>query len=142
MDDVRSFSVNGNFGFGAAPPTEATTINTFYPIDVYNTDRDNYLASALAAYDDRVAVSADEAMNYVAREYWIASFCNGVEAYNLYRRTGKPTGMQPVINPSPGTFPRSFWYPANAANLNGSIEQKTTLGVKVFWDNNSTDLDF
>ncbi|MCU0397535.1 MAG: SusD/RagB family nutrient-binding outer membrane lipoprotein [Cyclobacteriaceae bacterium] len=142
MDDVRSFSVNGNFGFGAAPPTEATTINTFYPIDVYNADRDNYVTSALAAFDDRVAVSADEAMNYVGREFWVASFCNGVEAYNLYRRTGKPTGMQPVINPAPGAFPRSFWYPANAANLNRNIEQKTNLEGRVFWDTNTTNLDF
>jgi hypothetical protein len=142
MNDVRTFAVNGNFGIGSAPPTEATTINTFYPLATYEADRDAYLASALAAYDDRVAVSAAEAMNYVAREYWIASYCNGVEAYNMYRRTGKPTGMQPVINPEPGPFPRTFWYPANAANLNGSIDQKTNLAGKVFWDKNTTNLDF
>jgi hypothetical protein len=142
MDDVRTFSTLGFFGVGTAAANEGSLINTFYPLATYQSDRDAYLASALAAYDDRLAVSANEAMNYVAREYWIASFCNGIESYNLYRRTGKPTGLQPVVNPTPGSFPRSFWYPANAANLNSSINQKTTLASRVFWDTNTTDLDF
>lgn len=142
MDDVRAWAVNGSFGIGVPPATEATTINTFYPSATFDTDRNNYVASALAAYDDRVAVSNSEAMNYIAREYWIASFGNGVEAYNLYRRTGMPTGMQPTTNPDPGAYPRSFWYPANAANLNSAINQKADLTGKVFWDNNATNLDF
>jgi hypothetical protein len=108
----------------------------------YSVDVTNYVNAALAAYDNRIAVNATEAMNYVAREYWIASFGNGIEAYNLYRRTGLPTGMQPVINPQPGEFPSSFWYPANAANLNSSITQKSDLTTKVFWDNTTTNLNF
>lgn len=79
MDDVRTFATTGFFGVGTAASNEGSAINTFYPLATYQTDRNNYVASALAAYDDRVAVSANEAMNYVAREYWIASFCNGVE---------------------------------------------------------------
>lgn len=81
-------------------------------------------------------------MGYVAREYWIALFGNGIEAYNLYRRTGLPTGMQPTQNPQPGPFPRIFYYPANAANLNSNIQQRTALNEKVFWDTNTSNLDF
>jgi hypothetical protein len=142
--DVRDWTVNGTFGTTgvAAATNEAATINTFYPAATYTTDVNNYLASALSSFDDRLAVSPDQAMNYVGREYWIASFGNGVEAYNLYRRTGKPTGMQPVINPQPGNFPRTFWYPANFANLNNTVTQKADMSTRVFWDTNNTNLDF
>lgn len=108
----------------------------------YTVDVTNYVNSALAAFDNRIAVSADEAMNYVARECWISLFGNGYEAYNLYRRTGKPTGMQPAINPTPGSFPSSFWYPANFADINSSVQQKADLTPKVFWDNTSHNLNF
>jgi Starch-binding associating with outer membrane/Susd and RagB outer membrane lipoprotein len=126
----------------AGPITVGTTSIAWAVNNSYQGDAADYLISALAAFDNRLLVSATEALNYVAREHWIASFGNGVEAYNLYRRTGLPTGMQPVINPQPGIFPRSFWYPANAANLNNKIDQKADLSGKVFWDSNSTDLDF
>ncbi|NBP67582.1 MAG: SusD/RagB family nutrient-binding outer membrane lipoprotein [Cytophagia bacterium] len=141
--DVRNWSVNGTLGTSAlgASPVEAV-INTFYPLANYNADVANYTASALAAFDNRLAVSNDEAMNYVARECWVSLFGNGYEAYNLYRRTGKPTGMQPAINPTPGNFPRSFWYPANFANINNSVDQKADLTTRVFWDNTTFNLDF
>jgi hypothetical protein len=144
FQDVRDWAVVGTYSTNSAgaSPNEATTINAFYPAATYTNDVANYIAQALLSYDDRLTVSADAAMNYVGREYWIASFGNGVEAYNLYRRTGKPTGMQPVINPQPGDFPRSFWYPANFANLNNTVEQKSNMSSQVFWDSNSTNLNF
>jgi hypothetical protein len=140
MQDVRDWAVNGTYGTTgvAASPTEAATINAFYPAGTYTTDVANYVAAATAAFNN----SAADAENYNAREFWIACFGNGVEAYNLYRRTGKPTGMQPALNPSPGPFPRSVWYPANAANLNNQINQKADLSNHVFWDTNTTNLDF
>jgi hypothetical protein len=135
--DVRDWAVTGKFtgSPGTAAATESATIGAFYPSGTYTTDVNNYMTAANAAF-------AAEGLNYLAREYWIASFGNGIEAYNLYRRTGMPTGMQPVINPQPGIFPRSFWYPANAANLNSSIDQKADESVKVFWDQNGSNLDF
>ncbi|MBL7850265.1 MAG: SusD/RagB family nutrient-binding outer membrane lipoprotein [Cyclobacteriaceae bacterium] len=152
--DVRDWAVNGTYGTTtvAAAPNEAATINSFYASGTYTTDVNNYVASALAAFDasqagtqpvDLVPGTAnDETMNYIAREYWIALFRNGLESYNLYRRTGMPSGMQPVLNPTPGEFPRSYWYPANFANLNNTVEQKADLKPRVFWDNNTTNLDF
>ncbi len=141
LDDVRNWSVNGQFGaVGTASPTEAATINTFYPAATYTTDRNNYVTAALAAYDAQT--SNNDRMNYVGREYWISLFGNGVEAYNLYRRTGAPTGMQPAVNPAPGGFVRSFFYPAVYATRNSSITQKPGMTGKVFWDNTSSNLDF
>ncbi|HRJ29972.1 MAG TPA: SusD/RagB family nutrient-binding outer membrane lipoprotein [Cyclobacteriaceae bacterium] len=140
MADVRAWTVNGTFGIGGASPTEATTIETFYPAATYTTDVNNYVTLALAAYDAQVG--NDNIMDYIAREHWIASFGCGVEAYNLYRRTGLPNGMQPTIIGTPGSFPRTFWYPANFANLNGSVDQKANLSGKVFWDQKVKDLDF
>ena len=142
LDDVRNWAKNGTFGIGSASPNESASITAFYSDANFDTDKLNYVASALAAYDDRVAVSATEAMNYIAREYWIAAFGNGVEAYNLYRRTGLPSGMQPALTSAPGKFPRSFWYPLNFVNLNSTVEQKPDLSGKVFWDNTTKSLDF
>lgn len=140
MADVRTWSVSGTYGIGGASPNEAATIDAFYPPATYTTDVDNYVALALAAYDAQVG--NDNIMDYIAREHWIASFGCGVEAYNLYRRTGLPNGMQPTIVATPGAFPRTFWYPAAFANLNGSVDQKANLSGKVFWDQKVKDLDF
>ena len=140
MDDVRTWALNGTFGIGAASPNENATITAFYPQATFDTDRTNYIASALAAYNAQT--TNDDRMNYIAREFWIASFGNGVEAYNLYRRTGMPTGMQPALLPSPGAFPRSYWYPANFVNLNKNVSQKNDLSVKIFWDQNTRNIDF
>jgi hypothetical protein len=106
----------------------------------YRDDVANYVASAEAAY--AAQTSDADRMNYIAREYWIAAFCNGVENYNLYRRTGRPTGMQPTLDPAPGDFPRTFFYPNNFATLNNTVEQKTSLSGRVFWDNNQTNLNY
>lgn len=140
MTDVRDWAVNGTYGTTGvtASPTEATTINTFYTPAQYTTDVNNYVNAALAAFDS----SSANAANYLAREYWIALFGNGVEAYNLYRRTGLPTGMQPALNPAPGPFPRLFWYPATAANLNRNINQRTDMTERVFWNTSTANLDF
>jgi len=73
----------------------------------------------------------------LANQYLVASYGNGIDAYNFYRRTGYPTTLQPNIEPTPGNFPKSMWYPANYANTNSNATQKSDLDVQVFWDNNS-----
>jgi hypothetical protein len=154
FSDVRDYVVNGTYGIGTATPTEALVgtgtgtgqsppINTFYPSATYSTDASNYLAAAQAAFD-----LDPDPLNYIAREYWIALFGNGVEAYNLYRRTERPTGMQPTLQLGPGAFPKTFWYPNSFATLNSNAPgpnsgQKADLTGRVFWDNNTgTELDY
>ena len=142
FDDVRNWAVNGTFATTslAASPTETSTINTFYPAATYTTNVNTYKAAAQAAY--AAETSADGRMNFIAREYWIAAFGNGVETYNMYRRTGLPSGMQPTLDPNPGDFPRSWWYPQTYVTLNSNAEQKADLTTKVFWDKNASDLNF
>jgi len=79
----------------------------------------------------------DRRLNLLSREYWLALWSNGNEAYNLYRRTnGKPDNMQPGLLESFGTFPRSLPYPNNHMVTNTNAQQKPGLGTKTFWDNN------
>jgi len=139
MEDVRDWAVNNTYGtnaMGAAPnshPVPAASVTAF------NTAFPLYIAQVLNAYDAQASDAGR--MNYVAREAWIAFFGNGIDMYNMYRRTGMPLGMQPTITPLPGRFPRSFWYPFLAANLNRNIPQKPDLAQPVFWDKNNPPLN-
>ena len=78
------------------------------------------------------ATSTDK-MDLIVREYFIALFGNGVEAYNTYRRTGKPANLQKTLNPIPGEYINSFYYPRNEVNNNSNVEQKATHYESVFW---------
>lgn len=109
-----------------------TTNATFVPSA---TDVTNYVNAVLALYD--AAATNSEKLKVVMKEYHIASFGNGIEPYNSYRRTGMPTNMQPMLNPQPGPFIRSVWYPTDHVTLNLNAKQKTDNTVKVFWDNGS-----
>lgn len=120
--------------------TLGTTVINWDRSNRWNADVAAYTAAAVAAYNAQT--NNDDRMNYIAREYWIALFGNGVEAYNLYRRTGRPTGMQPTISNVPGDFPRTFFYPNNFATLNSNVVQRTALTGRVFWDNNNDNLNF
>ena len=79
---------------------------------------------------------ATDKMNVLGMQYFVAQFGNGLDAYNFYRRTGYPTTLQPNIEPNPGGFIRSFFYPANHANTNQNISQKDGVTDQVFWDTN------
>ncbi|MBK7221274.1 MAG: SusD/RagB family nutrient-binding outer membrane lipoprotein [Saprospiraceae bacterium] len=97
------------------------------------TPTDDYLSEVESLYD-----AASDKMNVIGKEYWLAMYGNGVEAYNLYRRTGKPVDMQPMRAKDPGIFIYSFIYPANYVNLNNKATQKdNTASNKVFWDKNT-----
>ncbi|MEZ8003252.1 MAG: SusD/RagB family nutrient-binding outer membrane lipoprotein [Patiriisocius sp.] len=90
-----------------------------------------YTARVMAEYD--AASGNDAKLEIVVREWYLASWGNGVEPYNMYRRTGYPTlqtGVKPV-----GPFPRSYRYPENETNTNPNVSQ-TTADNQVFWDTN------
>lgn len=98
-------------------------------------DVDSYVNFVLSNYDN--SASDDEKMDIIAKEYHLALWGNGVEAFNLYRRTGYPSGMQPTRDPNPGTFPHLFFYPADHVNLNLNAAQRTSIGERGFWDTNT-----
>ena len=98
----------------------------------------NHRDGVLAAFDG--ATSANDKKDIVYEQYWIAMYGNGIDAYNTYRRTGFPTTLQANIEPQPGAFIRSLYYPANFVETNNVVDQKSNVEVKVFWDNNSVSL--
>lgn len=102
-------------GFRGSPSISSSEINT-------------YVNRVLAEYDtgNKLAV--------VAREYFLASWGQGIEPFNTYRRTGLPDLQSPIIG-SAGAFPRSFPYPEAEVSGNPNIQQKA-LTARVFWDNN------
>jgi hypothetical protein len=103
--------------------------------DVFGPDSDDveaYVAAVLNAYD-----TASDKLDVVMKEYHIASFGNGYEYYNAYRRTGKPNNMQPLIDVlATDAFPRSILLPSNHVNQNANAVQKNIQDL-VFWDNGS-----
>ena len=90
-----------------------------------------YLAT-LGAYFDTAADQQD----VILKEYYKSLWGNGLEAYNLYRRTGSPKMMQPTRSINGGDFVYTMVYPANFVNLNGSVDQKPDNSTRVFWDVN------
>lgn len=117
---VRAFIVRDNGANTSFVP--ATTVDASY-LNIVGNQYDN-------------ATSTDARMNILAKEFYVTLFGNGIDAYNFYRRTGFPTDIQPNIDPNPGGFIRSFFYPGSEANTNSNVPQKTNVTTRVFWDNN------
>lgn len=94
---------------------------------------DGYVNKVLTAYDNAATTSAK--LNIIMKEYYMALWGNGVDAYNMYRRTNKPEYIQYVLETSPGPFINSHLYPSVFVNRNLNATQKANVGVQVFWDN-------
>ncbi len=97
-------------------------------------DRTNYINFVLDEYDNAASESAK--LNIIMKEYLIALWGNGIEAYNNYRRTGKPEKAQPMLEASATDYPRSALYPSVLVNRNANVAQKANRAVQVFWDTN------
>lgn len=88
----------------------------------------NNLNNTFASGDEEVK------WNTLGEQVLIGTFGNGVEPYNFYRRTGFPNTVQPNLEPDPGTFIRSMFYPEVSVNANSNISQKGSNAEPVFWD--------
>jgi hypothetical protein len=116
---------------------EASKISDFISDDDHLDLLDDYISLVSTEYDG--AGDQTGRLRVIAREYWISLFGSGVEAYNLYRRTGQPDGMQPGQIANFGNFPRSFFYPNDLVVRNRNVSQKANHNVRVFWDTNPAD---
>lgn len=104
-------------------------------------------AAQVTAFIDAIGASFDAAddegkWNIMAEQFFIALKGNGHDAFNFYRRKGYPTNIEPNLEPDPGAFIRSFFYPANAANTNSALTQKSNVTGQVFWDTNPASPSF
>lgn len=96
-----------------------------------------HIAQILAAYD---AADNTGKLRIIAEQVFIASWCDGMSAYNTYRRTGQPDNLTPAfVVENPGTFMRSMWYPQTASDNNTNISQKAAPDTPIFWDTNPPD---
>jgi len=133
---VRTFEaeVDGSIVVGSDPSTgEDITLKESY-LDNLDDDTDDYVANVLNMYDNPGSyISAGDKMDVIMKEYLIALFGNGHEAYNNLRRTQRPLNVQPGIDPAVGVFLWSAWYPADHVNLNANAEQKANVNSMVFW---------
>jgi len=75
-----------------------------------------YSASSFSTFMGNVALTAGNELQQIATQEWMTWFPNGLEAFNVWRRTGFP-----ALTPAPGTstgIPRRFPYGANEYALN------------------------
>lgn len=96
----------------------------------------------LGTIGDHFDADSENGWNTLGQEFFTSLYGNGTDAYNFYRRTGYPTNLQPSIEPNPGAFIRSVFYPSNFVNNNSSVTQKSTVSEQVFWDTNPSSPGF
>ncbi len=118
---------------GYSLPATADTTMIITP-----TNQQNYVNTVNTLYQN--AAATNDKLNVIMKEYYLAAWGNGLEPYINYRRTSCPNNFQPSVNPDPGNFIQSFFYAAAYADYNKNAVQKTTVGVKVFWDTNPDNL--
>jgi len=137
MDKVFAFSdlINTAAVVGSTPTGDPITLAEAY-LDDFDTDVDDYVGHVMDRYN--AAMSDDDRLDVLMKEYMIALYGNGLEAYNNLRRTTKPANIQPAIDTGPGTFIWSFLYPSNHVDLNANANQKS-ITQHIFWDTNSDD---
>lgn len=83
----------------------------------------------LKIYD---SANPENKLELVEKEFFIASWGNGIEPYNAYRRTGYPSNFQPTLEPVSGDFYNCALYPASAVNNNPNTPANLRTR-KVFW---------
>ncbi|MBU2526330.1 MAG: SusD/RagB family nutrient-binding outer membrane lipoprotein [Bacteroidetes bacterium] len=86
--------------------------------------------------------SSSDKWNILAEQLWVATFGNGRDAFNFYRRTGFPNNLQPNREPNPGGFVRLFRYPSIFTNNNTNVQQRQNVTSQTFWDNNPSSPGF
>ncbi len=136
FDRVTAFEslVDGGEVVATVPVT--VTVEDTYVADSTVTE---YIEFVMDEYEE---ADEDGKLAIVAREYMIALFGNGLEAYNLYRRTCLPADIQPGIDPNPGPFIRSALYPSVHVNRNINATQKASFTEPVFWDTNDASCNY
>jgi hypothetical protein len=95
-------------------------------------------ASAITTYlaaNGTLTGSADQQLQQIIEEKYVAIFGESMEPWTDFRRTGYPALTAPSNAVAP-QVPRSLFYPQSEIDLNPNApKQKTDLQAKVFWDN-------
>lgn len=107
---------------------EGAELSSFEPS---TTTVNNFITTMSNRYN--AASGTNAKLEQIMKQYWVALWGNGIEAYNNYRRTGLPKLQSPQVA---GTvFPRVISYPSNYVNYNANAVQHPVT-TQVFWDTN------
>jgi hypothetical protein len=131
MEKVMSFNGLVSTTMGTAKELrngDIVNVGDFYGITATKTT--DYATEVMAAY---TSASADGKKDIIAKQYLIALWGNGLEAYNMWRRTGLPSNMSPALEADPGDFAYSMYYPTDYISRNGNATQRA-LTDRVFWN--------
>ena len=109
------------------------TTNAMTPLSI-----NSYVNNVLTDYDN-----ASDKLEIIMREYYKASWGNGYQAYNNYRRTGKPNNLALLNNGGNPTFAYRMPYPAVYLNNNTNPDNVfKPISERVWWANTSLNLNF
>lgn len=113
------------------------TVNLFSDFPVLSSLQQNSLATRIAKYEDFINaqydnLDANKRLELIIKEYYIASWGNGIEPYNNYRRTGYPSNLQPTLEPISGPFYNCAFYSGSSVNNNPNTPANDRTR-KVFW---------
>lgn len=125
LANAMLISIEKTMSFGSLDPDADSS---FEPSSAEVSD---YINSTVATFN---AGTSEAKWNLLGVQHLVAHYGNGSDSYNYYRRTGYPSSLQYSIEPSPGNFVRSFFYPADEANTNPNVAQKPNVDTQVFWD--------
>lgn len=134
---------------GAQTAMQAGISNSITQIKNFATAKGGTLSAAntpsTTAYKtavDGLYAAASNKLDVIGMEFYKAVWGNGLEAYNLYRRTSAPRNMQATLQVNPGVWLRTQVYPSVYVNLNQNAKQKDAQAVVMtFWDNNPETLN-
>ena len=129
LENAVRASINKTISFGSSLIT--TDNEELVPTSL---EIDGYVQEIIDSFN---ATGNTGKMRILATQYFIASWGNGIEAYNTYRRTGQPDNLTPTQElADPGDFIRSHFYPEISTSRNSEVSQKDGVGNPVFWDTN------
>ncbi len=129
-------SIKKTTTFIPMPADARAVLEPPFPSPAFSTKVDAYVNFVLTKYDE--ATTANK-LQIIEKEYYIASWGNGIEPYNTYRRTGYPSNFQPTIEEASGDFFYTALYPGASVNNNPNSPPNTRTR-KVFWDVANLDL--
>lgn len=95
-----------------------------------NTKKTNYIAFIESIFNTS---NSNKKLELIEKEFYIASWGNGIEPYNNYRRTGFPSNFQPTVEENSGVYFSTAYYPFLSVNNNPNAPSNVRT-KKVFWD--------
>jgi hypothetical protein len=108
------------------PVTPALTAADLADISVKKQKYLDYISTTFDGLNDA------RKLELLIKEFYIATWGNGIEPYNNYRRTGYPSNFQPTLEPNSGVFYNCAFYAGNCVNNNPNAPANDRAR-KVFW---------